>query len=141
LAGHSTGAINLDGGNGVTFGIWSSLDGYIDTSGNMTMAGSITANSDRRIKTNIETIDGALDKVLKLRGVRFNKTEKGDPDKKYIGVIAQEVEEILPEVVKKADDERGTLSVDYGNMVGLLIEAIKEQQKQIEELKAKLEVK
>ena len=141
LAGHSTGAINIEGGTGVSFGPWNALDGYIDTSGNLTVAGSVTANSDRRIKTNIETIEGALDKVLKLRGVRFNKTEKGDPDKKYIGVIAQEVEEILPEVVKKADDERGTLSVDYGNMVGLLIEAIKDQQKQIEELKAKLEDK
>jgi Chaperone of endosialidase len=61
---------------------------------------------------------------------------KIDSNKKGIGVIAQEVQEVLPEVVVEGSD--GILSVAYGNIVGVLIEAIKEQQKQIEELKAKI---
>ena len=96
--------------------------------------GDITAYSDVRKKTNIATIDSALDKVTRLRGVyydRIDDLERG----RQIGVIAQEVNEVLPEAVTYAEDidEYG---VKYGNIVGVLIEAIKEQQKQIEELKA-----
>lgn len=99
--------------------------------GNFTAVGNVTAYSDERLKTNVETIPNALTKVLALRGVEFDKDGKHS-----IGVIAQEVQKIIPEVVLEANDEMKTLSVAYGNMVGLLIEAIKEQQKQIEELKA-----
>ena len=96
--------------------------------------GDITAYSDVRKKTNIATIDSALDKVTRLRGVyydRIDDLERG----RQIGVIAQEVNEVLPEAVTYAEDidEYG---VKYGNIVGVLIEAIKDQQKQIEELKA-----
>ena len=78
------------------------------------------------MKSDIKTIDNALDKVMNMRGVSFTKqAEKG------IGVIAQEVEKIIPEVVTDGEYK----SVAYGNMVGVLIEAIKEQQKQIDELK------
>ena len=66
-----------------------------------------------------------------LRGVTFDKDGK-----ESLGVIAQEVQKVIPEVVNQGEEY---LSVAYGNMVGLLIEAIKEQQQQIEELKAKLE--
>jgi hypothetical protein len=70
---------------------------------------------------------------MALRGVTFDKDgERG------LGVIAQETEAVIPEVVMTSDDEMGTKSVAYGNMVGLLIEAIKEQQAQIDELKAQL---
>ena len=90
-------------------------------SGAITSSGNITAFSDERLKTNIKTIESGLDKVSKMRGVTFNRDDKLDS-----GVIAQELEEIAPELVKTADDEMGTKSVAYGNMVGYLIEAIKE---------------
>jgi hypothetical protein len=105
----------------------------LDGSGNLTASGNITAQSDRKAKKNILTIENALEKVLNLRGVTYNKIQDNSAG---IGVIAQEVEQIIPEVVMDGKD--GFKSVAYGNMVGLLIEAIKEQQKQIEELKAKV---
>ena len=102
--------------------------------------GDIVAFSDKRKKKNIKTVENSLDKLKQLRGVYYDAV--GDEtNKRKIGVIAQEVEEILPEVVTYADDidEYG---VDYGKFAGLFIEAIKEQteiienqQKQIEELK------
>jgi|TARA_B100001094_G_scaffold332813_1_gene406661 hypothetical protein len=100
---------------------------------NLTCAGQVTANSDERLKENVETITDALDKVLDLRGVFFNRI--GDPERQ-IGVIAQEVEKVIPEVVLEAGD--GVKSVAYQNIVALLIEAIKDQQLQIDELKRKL---
>ena len=101
--------------------------------GNLTASGDVTAYSDIRLKENVETIDNALAKVKSLRGVTYTKDGKNG-----LGVIAQEVEEVLPEVVTTNDDEMETKSVAYGNIVGLLIEAIKEQQKEIDELKSKL---
>jgi hypothetical protein len=86
------------------------------------------------LKENVETIPNALEKVTALRGVNFNKIGE---EKRSTGVIAQEVKEVLPEVIHENED--GMLSVAYGNITGVLIEAIKEQQKQIEELKARLD--
>ena len=108
--------------------------GGISVTGEITASGDITAFSDARVKENIETIDNALDKVTQLRGVEYNKIGS---EEKSIGVVAQEIREVLPEVVKENED--GMLSVAYGNITGVLIEAIKEQQKQIEELKAQLD--
>ena len=99
-----------------------------------TATGNVTAFSDRRVKENIKTIDNALAKVLCLRGVTYNRTDLEDKSEQ-IGVIAQEVKEILPQVVIEENDR---YSVAYGNIVGVLIEAIKEQQAQIEELKSRL---
>lgn len=99
---------------------------------NLVSTGDITAFSDKNYKTNIVTIDNALNKVNALRGVSYNRIDT-DLDKSKIGVIAQEIEEVIPEVVSTNKD--GVKSVAYGNMVGLLIEAIKEQQKQIDDLK------
>lgn len=98
----------------------------------LTVAGDITAFSDERLKENIRPIDNALDKVMQMRGVFYDKNGKAST-----GVIAQEVEKVLPELVHTADDEMGTKSVAYGNMVGVLIEAIKELKAEIEELKKK----
>ena len=100
--------------------------------GNVVATGDVTAYSDARVKKDVNTIEKALEKTLSLRGVSYFRTDT-DKDKKKIGVIAQEIREVLPEVV--LEDEKGNLSVSYGNMVGLLIEAVKEQQKQIDELK------
>ena len=94
--------------------------------GNATFSGNVTAYSDERLKSEIKTINNALDKVMNMRGVSFTKQNA-----KGIGVIAQEVEKVIPEVVHDGEYK----SVAYGNMVGVLIEAIKEQQKQIDELK------
>jgi len=93
----------------------------------------VLAFSDERVKENIETIPDALEKVLCLRGVTFNKI--GD-EERSVGVIAQEVEKVLPEAVR--DDSDGMKSVAYGNMVGLLIQAMNEQQRQIEQLRAEI---
>ena len=99
--------------------------GGVTVTGTLT-ATEVTATSDERLKSDIQTIDNALDKVMNMRGVSYTKqAEKG------IGVIAQEIEKVLPEVVTDGEYK----SVAYGNIVGVLIEAIKEQQKQIDELK------
>lgn len=95
-------------------------------SGGIYSTGNVVAYSDIRKKENIITVENALDKVLKLRGVFYNK--KDDNSKtRQLGVIAQEVQEVLPEVVTYAYDidEYG---VSYGNFAGLFIQAIKEQQ-------------
>jgi hypothetical protein len=89
--------------------------------GNITCV-DITATSDSRTKDNVVTVDSALDKLLKMRGVYFER--KIEPGERRVGVIAQEVEEVLPEVVYTHTD--GMKSVSYGSIVGLLIEAIKE---------------
>ena len=112
-----------------------SITGNFAATGTITAGGDITAYSDERLKTNIKTIENALDKTLKMRGVSYNRTDSDDKSDK-VGVIAQEIISVLPEVVREGDD--GMLSVSYGNIVGVLIEAIKEQQKQIDELKSRL---
>ncbi|CDT54240.1 hypothetical protein VCR15J2_390139 [Vibrio coralliirubri] len=103
-------------------------------------AGNVTAYSDKRVKTNIEVIDNALAKVEKLGGYTFDridvKGEDGNP-LRQTGVIAQEVQAVLPEAVVVAGED-GHLSVAYGNMVGLLIEAIKELKQEVEELKGRV---
>ena len=96
-------------------------------------AGTVNTTSDERAKDDITPITGALDKVQQLGGYSF--TLKAT-DEKSSGVIAQEVQKVMPELVQEGAE--GLLSVQYGNMVGLLIEAIKEQQAQIDELKQKL---
>ena len=93
-------------------------------------ATTVTSTSDISKKTNVETIKNPLSKVTSLRGVTFDWKDTGESD---IGIIAQEIEQVLPEVVHT--DNEGFKSVSYGNIVGLLIEAIKDQQKQIDELK------
>jgi len=105
----------------------------LDVGGTIRATGDIIAYSDIRVKENIKTIDNSLEKVSKLRGVEFNKI--GD-NEKSIGVIAQEIEKVIPEVVK--EDDEGMKSVAYGNISGLLIEAIKELKAEIEDLKKKI---
>jgi predicted nucleic acid-binding Zn-ribbon protein len=101
----------------------------------VTFTGDVIANSDIRVKDNIETIENALDKISVINGVTYNRTDLGEDQKniRMTGVIAQEVQAVLPEAVKS--DEDGKLSVAYGNLVGLLIEGIKELQEEIRILK------
>tara|TARA_Y100000004_G_scaffold32506_1_gene34154 strand:+ start:490 stop:1221 length:732 start_codon:yes stop_codon:yes gene_type:complete len=99
------------------------VTGAITASTTITASGNITAFSDVRLKSDVATIDNALDKVMNLRGVTYTKSaEKG------MGVIAQEVEKVIPEVVSDGEYK----SVAYGNMVGLLIEAVKELKTQLD---------
>jgi hypothetical protein len=104
--------------------------------GSLYATGDIVAYSDRRKKTDIVTIEDALEKVKSMRGVFYTKIDESEKGRQ-VGVIAQEVNEILPEAVTYAADV-DEYGVKYGNIVGLLIEAIKEQQKEIDQLKSKL---
>jgi hypothetical protein len=95
------------------------------SSGSFTAVGDITAFSDERLKSNIKTLDGS--KVFDMRGVSFTKDKKESS-----GVIAQELEKVAPELVNSAGEYK---AVAYGNIVGYLIEAVKQLKKEIEELK------
>lgn len=99
--------------------------------GAITSNGNITAFSDRRLKSNITTITDPIYKVQQLEGVNFNR--KGF-EERFTGLIAQDVQAVMPEAVMADTD--GMLSVAYGNLVGLLVEAIKAQQSEIDELKS-----
>ena len=95
-------------------------------------AADFNSTSDANLKDNIRTIENALEKVSNINGVLFEWKSTGDTS---AGVVAQEVEKVLPEVVKTLDGK----TVNYNGLIGLLIEAIKEQQVQIEELKKKVD--
>ena len=117
----------------------------ISNGGTITASGDVTAFSDITLKEDIEVIPNALDKVSQIRGVTFIRKDLDDKSRKS-GVIAQDVEKVFPEVVSTTED--GTKTVAYGNMVGLLIEALKEQkeiikdqQKQIDDLRKRIDEK
>lgn len=114
-----------------------------DDAGHFTASGEVYAYSDARLKSNVVHIEDALDKVMQLNGYTYDKKRSLDDTKtsRETGVIAQEVERVLPEAIRvDANDEDRILSVAYGNMIGLLIEAIKEQQHQIQSLQERVVV-
>ena len=154
LDGIATGATNVTNNNQLTNGA-GYITGYTDTNttytagngmtlsgtefkmsgsytGSFTATGDITAYSDDSLKTNVQVIDGALGRVEAIRGVTFERIEDGSVS---TGVIAQELKAVLPEAVHT--DAEGVHSVAYGNITGLLIEAVKELSAQVEELKKK----
>ena len=97
----------------------------VKINGNIGIQGTITTTSDERLKTNIKTFDNALDKILHCRGVFFNYNSNiTNNNKTSIGVIAQEIENIIPDVVETTQD--GYKNVNYLGLIGVLIEAIKE---------------
>lgn len=107
------------------------------------IANSVAGSSDRRFKTNIRPVENALAKVKALQGVYFNWNQKDFPEKDFgtqneLGFIAQEVEQIVPEIVVKEQSKEEYRSVKYDKLVALLVEAMKEQQKQIEQLQVKV---
>jgi hypothetical protein len=129
--------VQMDENGGVRL-YYNSSERLNTNSGGVTVTGTCTATnfnttSDATIKTNIRTITGSLDLVKAMRGVRFDWLWNAKPE---VGVIAQEVEEVIPELV--STDENGFKSVKYGNIVAVLIEAVKEQQEQIDALKSQL---
>ena len=142
----SSPAYGFDSSGVSAAGLWYAIGGldnfvYIGHNGGATFSfsdvgdfvapGNVTAYSDRRKKKNITQIENALYKVQSIEGVTFDRVDVEGP--RQTGVIAQDVQAVLPEAVHELED--GTLTVAYGNMVGLLIEAIKEQQKQIDDLR------
>jgi hypothetical protein len=148
--GIGLGDLGSDGGGDGVFGIYNTTNSGIisiitktgagiqkssifDSNGNLTIPGTLTQNSDIKLKTNIQTIPNALNKVLQLRGVEFDRIDMGGEHQ--IGLIAQEVEEIIPEVILTNNE---TKSVSYGNLVAVLIEAIKELKNEVEDLKSKI---
>jgi len=137
----STGKLNFSAtGTAYTAGTNLSLSGsQFSVVASPTFSGTVTAvnfnaTSDERLKENVETIADAGSKVAALRGVNFDWKATGE---KTMGVIAQEVEAVIPEVV--ATDDEGMKSVDYQAMVGLLIEAVKELQEKVDAHEAKCE--
>jgi len=109
----------------------------IDKEGNVTTTGTINGSSDARLKTNINTMTGSLDNILKLRGVTFNWKESSNPTKTQYGFIAQEVEKVFPDLV--GTDSNGFKTVNYNGVIPVLTEAIKTQQEEIESLKSENE--
>lgn len=101
--------------------------------GDFTAVGNVTAYSDVRLKKDLQVIENALSKVKSLTGYTYTRI---DTEERHTGVIAQDVQKVLPEAII---NDNNYLSVAYGNMVGLLIEAIKELEVKVEELKARLE--
>jgi len=108
-----------------------SVTGDSVTSGAITAGGAVTAFSDRSLKRDVQTIEDATAKVKAMRGVTFEMINSGE---RSLGVIAQEVQAVFPEAVR---DNNGILSVAYGNLVGVLIEAVKEMAARIDELERK----
>ena len=119
-----------DGGSAIT-----ALTIDMSAAGAATFNNDVTAFSDERLKRDIETIPNALDKVCQMRGVTFERID--DEGSRSMGVIAQEIEKIIPEVVREDSSEEKIKSVAYGNLVGVLIEAIKELKDEVEQLKNK----
>lgn len=110
-----------------------------DDAGHFTATGNITAYSDIRLKEDIKPIEDAVSKVQQLTGNTYTRNDLKDADRRYGGVIAQEVEVVLPEAVSESED--GTKTVDYNAMIALLVESVKELKAEVDDLKAQLENK
>ncbi len=119
------------------------ISGVLNVTGDIASKGNVTAYStasfsDARLKKNVVPITGALDSVMKLRSVKY--VMKSDVlEREQCGFIAQEVREVIPEVVYESDDSDKTLSVDYSKITAYLVEAMQEQQRLIEELRSEIE--
>lgn len=124
--------IRASGGVGIGANTTPNILTIVQNSATDPIADAWTTYSSRRWKTNIRPIEGAMEKIRRLRGVTYDWKADGKHD---IGLIAEEVGEVVPEVVAYEDNGIDARSVDYARLVALLIEAVKEQQKEIEELK------
>ena len=105
----------------------------LEVSGSIKASGTVIQGSDKRLKENIEPIPFALDKVKDLRGVNYNLTGNSELE---AGFIAQEVQEVIPEVV--SEDKNGYLGINYSGVIPYLVEAVKELKEEIKDLKSKL---
>jgi hypothetical protein len=119
----------LNGNNGNTW-----QNGSLITVGDITAGGDVITNSDIRLKSDIRSIDDSLGLINSLNGKLYTKDGKKD----QLGFIAQEVEQVLPQLVHTANDEMGTKSVNYQGIIALLVETVKELSNKIKELESKL---
>jgi len=100
--------------------------------GHTTLADSWITRSSRRFKTNIQPLDGALEKIGQLQGVSYERRADG---KREIGVVAEDVDQVVPELVSRDPETKEVQGVDYARLTALLIEAVKSQQAEIEQLR------
>ena len=107
--------------------------------GSATLAGDLTVNSDARLKSNITSLGSTLAKLMQIDGKSY--TLKSNENENKIGLLAQEILEVFPELVRASEDKNETLSVNYQGLIPVLINAIKEQQNQIDELMVKIKLK
>ena len=118
--------------------------GAFHSNGDVISYSSTLTASDERLKENIEPLEGSLNKILKLKGVKYDWKNK-ERGTNQIGLIAQEVEKVVPEVVNTIEDSLGDMEdmkvVNYSALVPVLVEAVKMQQKQIDRLSKLLEEK
>ena len=130
---NSTGVITCTVDTPAEVGLGNLSNNGNNLAGNFTATGNVTAFSDERLKENVQTIEGALDKVAQMRGVTYNYKSELNDGQRGTGVIAQEIQQVMPEVVEEGE----YLSVAYGNLVGVLIEAVKELKAELEQCKCK----
>ena len=130
---NSTGVITCTVDTPAEVGLGNLSNNGNNLSGAFTATGNITAFSDERLKENVQTIEGALDKVSRMRGVTYNYKSELNDGQRGTGVIAQEMQQVMPEVVQEGE----YLSVAYGNIVGVLIEAVKELKEELAQCKCK----
>ena len=106
----------------------------IAASGTIT-AGDFNTTSDEKLKDDVKIIEGSLDKVIQINGVSFKWKDNGE---ECLGVIAQNIEEVFPQLVKECEDHK---TVNYNGLIGVLIEAVKELSDEVKELKERLDEK
>ncbi len=138
-AGGSRNVLQIDTNGNIAMSGAPSAMFKLDVNGPMRTIGPVNITSDRRYKQDIQPLKGALEKVSRLRGVSYDWNRAAFPDKNFsdrrqLGFIAQDVQEVLPELVTA--DSQGYLSVAYTAAVPVLVEAVKEQQQQVKELRA-----
>lgn len=127
------GAVSLSGANITGVATITTFSGtHISVSGIVT-ATDFNSTSDINLKENIKPISSALDKLIAINGVEFDWKENKSPS---IGVIAQEVEKVFPNLVKEVEDHK---TINYNGLIGVLVEAVKEQQNEILNLKKRIE--
>ena len=130
-----TGDLIMDAANIIVDAANIIVDGYITATGSITAQGDVIGFSDVSLKSNIKPIENALDKVSALNGVTYTRIDIPN-EPKQMGLIAQEVQSVVPEVVRDVGND--LLGVTYGNLTALLIEAIKELRAEVNELKSRL---
>jgi len=130
---NSTGVITCTVDTPAEVGLSNLSNNGNNLSGSFVATGNITAYSDEKLKDNVKTIENALDKVSQMRGVTYNYKSELNDGQRGTGVIAQEMQQVMPEVVEEGE----YLSVAYGNLVGVLIEAVKELKEELAQCKCK----
>jgi hypothetical protein len=136
IAGTEYARLSNNGNVGIGTATPANILTVVQSSATDPIADAWTTYSSRRWKTNIQTLQGALDKVERLRGVSYDAKADGQHN---IGLIAEEVGEVVPEVVAYEANGKDAKSVDYARLTAVLIEAVKEQQAQIQTLKSEIE--